>query len=105
MAERESDSRRSDSGPTIKERIQFLSALNDTAKLAEALEVAVTALAWYGDERHWSRHWSEHDRGVRAVVAPPDYGCGGQKARNAIKRIERLTRPERVAAALKEEPE
>ncbi len=61
------------------------------ANLAEALRVAMAALAWYGDEGHWS----EDDWGVVAVIDPPDYSNGGgKKARNAIKRIERLTRPE-----------
>jgi hypothetical protein len=82
----------------IKERMEVLSVLNDTAKLAEALKVAMTALAWYGDEKHWS----EDDWGCVAVIAHPDYANGGQKARNAIKRIERLTRPERVAESLRE---
>lgn len=76
-----------------------LSALNDCAKVTEALKVAMTALAWYADERHWS----DDGYGVRAVVEPPDYGDAGSKARRAIKRIERLTRPERVAKALKED--
>lgn len=89
----------SDTGPTIKDRVENLKALNDCAKVTEALKAALTALSWYADERHWS----EDDWGCVAVIDPPDYAEGGKKARNAIKRIERLTRPERVAKALKED--
>lgn len=84
---------------TIRERMERLSALNDAAKVTEALQVALKALEWYADERSWS----EDDWGCRAIIRSPDYGQPGKKARNAIKRIERLTRPDRVAPALAEE--
>lgn len=54
----------------------------------EALKIAVRALAWYADERHWY----EDDWNVRCVVRSPEYGDPGKKARNALLRIERLTR-------------
>lgn len=86
---------------SIKEMVQRISSANDTAKLAEALRVALTALEWYGDERHWQ----EDDWGVRSVVAHPEYGEPGKKAQNAIKRIGRVTRPEYVAKILQDQIE
>lgn len=75
--------------PSIRERIDVLVALEDTKKVIAALRIATNALAWYADEKHWT----EDDWGCVAVVGHPDYGNGGKKARNAIKRIERTLRP------------
>jgi hypothetical protein len=85
--------------PTVKEHLERLAVLNDTAKVTEALRIALRALAWYADEKNWR----EDDWGVLAVIDHPDYSKGaGHKARNAIKRIDRVTRPERVAPLLRE---
>jgi hypothetical protein len=93
-----SQSERSGYEPTMKERIERLRDANEVAKLVEALRVATNALAWYADEKHWR----EDDWGCVAVIDPPDYGQGGKKARNAIKRIERLLRPARIAKLLRD---
>jgi hypothetical protein len=56
---------------------------------SEALAVAVRALKWYASPSHWS----SDDWGIRAVIAPPDYSHahpGGEKARRALNRIERM---------------
>lgn len=65
--------------------IERLKVADDTLRVTSALRTALRALAWYGKESNWR----EDDWGCRAVIAPPDYGEGGKKARNAIKRIER----------------
>jgi len=56
----------------------------------KALDIAMRALQWYGDPKNWSTD----DWNIRAVIASPDYSherAGGQKARNALRRIARLT--------------
>lgn len=70
--------------PTIRERMDVLVAMEDCKKVSAALKTATKALAWYADEKHWR----EDDWGCTAVIAVPDYGEGGKKARNAIRRIE-----------------
>jgi hypothetical protein len=47
----------------------------------QALTRLSNALRWYADERHWK----EDDWGVQGVVAFPEYGTPGRKARNALK--------------------
>lgn len=74
--------------PTIRERMDVLVAMEDCKKVSAALKIATTALAWYGNEKNWR----EDDWGCVAVIAVPDYGEGGKKARNAIRRIERTLR-------------
>jgi type II secretory pathway pseudopilin PulG len=55
------------------------------AELDQALRIATNALRWYASEKNWK----EDDWGCVAVVDHPDYGNGGQKARNALKRLSR----------------
>lgn len=69
----------------VRAAIEGLKVADDTLRVTAALRTALRALAWYADERHWT----EDGYGVRSVVAPPDYGDAGSKARNAIKRIEK----------------
>lgn len=71
--------------PTFKERIARLSAMDDAARVIESLRIALRALEFYANESSWE----PDDWGCRSVVQPPDYANGGQKARNAIKRIQR----------------
>jgi hypothetical protein len=68
-----------------QEVLARLSAGEDAVKVIEALRIATRALAWYADERNWQ----EDDWLCVSVIAPPDYGKGGDKARKAIKRVER----------------
>lgn len=74
------------------------SVLDEAARLDEALAIAMRALAWYADERHWL----EDDWGVRGVIGFTDYGRPGHKARLAIKRVAALRE---AAAACRERNE
>jgi len=71
-----------------REVLQQIQAGEDSLKLAEALRIATRALAFYAKESNWG----ENDWGTVSVIAPPDYGKGGQKARNAIKRMAKVLR-------------
>jgi hypothetical protein len=86
------------SGQSIKDRVERMKLDADHLRCIEALKIATRALEWYAKEGNWS----EDDWGVRAVVNPPDYGDAGSKARNAIKRMERVTRPDYVPKGLRD---
>jgi hypothetical protein len=82
----------------VAEHVERLSVANDTLKAIEALRIALRALAWYADEKHWARD----DWDVLAVVQGPEYGKPGTKARNAIKRVEKVLDPARISPRFKE---
>ena len=65
------------------------SAHDSLYREAMALATAIRTLQWYANEDHWR----ENDWGVPSVIQSPDYGNPGGKARRALDRIERLTRP------------
>lgn len=69
-----------------RERLERIQTLEEAGRAIEALRIATTALAWYATEANWK----EDDWGCKAVITHPDYGQGGQKARNAFKRIDKL---------------
>lgn len=68
----------------------------DAEQLAEALCFATRALAFYAAEQNWK----DDDWNCKAVICHPDYGRGGQKARNALERISKaLPAPEQKSEA------
>lgn len=93
--------------PSIKEQMERLSALNEAANAIEALKIAMRALAWYADERHWhSDGWATRDAvdyDDVGEVGPDKTSVGGKKARNAIKRVNKTIAPGRVSKALRED--
>lgn len=66
--------------------IDRLKTYEDVQKAIDALGIAIRALGFYAMEKNWG----DDDWGVRSVVQPPEYGDPGKKARNALKRIEKL---------------
>lgn len=75
---------------------QTLSLAADAARLSEALRIAIRALELYAKPSTWS----EDDWGIEAVNSA-EYGDAGKRARNAIKRIERVTDPDYVPKTLR----
>lgn len=70
----------------MRAAIERLEIADDTLRVTAALRIAVRALEWYAK----TSNWREDEWGCESsVIEPPDYGRGGLKARNAIKRIEK----------------
>jgi hypothetical protein len=53
--------------------------------VSDRVAILERALRWYADPRNWR----EDDWNVRGVIASPDYGDPGKKARNALRRAAR----------------
>jgi hypothetical protein len=63
-------------------------AVRDRLAAAEqALSIARRALEFYAREENWRND----DWGCKAVIVTPDYGDGGKKARNALRRIGKVS--------------